>query len=188
MIYENTIKNHRILIKNVKDGKIIADTKVVRYESSRNCVIIDAGSLVKLKPYDVHVLIFGEDNLYELYGTISGVMLDNEVEVLLGKSREKEDRKRARYTVTMNGFVKVICIKNQDIILRKPIVVTTVNMSSNGILFRTGTGTFPKGCKFRVQLEIDGKKMEFECEVVRIQNVTPRTEEYGCKIHKTRMI
>jgi len=188
MIYENAVKNHRILIKRVKDGKIIADTKVLRYDSLRNSVVIDAGSLLKKKPYNVNVLIFGDEKLYEFYGTITGVMVENEIEVLLGKTREKEDRKRTRYTVSMNGFVKVIQIKQQNIALRKPIVVVTINMSSNGILLRTGSGTFYVGSKFQILLEMEGRNMEFDCEVVRIQNSTPRTEEYGCRINATRAI
>lgn len=188
MIYENAVKNHRILIKRVNDGKIIADTKVLRYDSLRNAVVIDAGSLLKRKPYNVNVLIFGDDKLYEFYGTITGVMVENEIEVLLGKTREKEDRKRTRYTVSMNGFVKVIQIKQQNVTLRKPIVIVTINMSSNGILLRTGSGTFFVGSKFQILLEIEGKRMEFDCEVVRIQNSTPRTEEYGCRINATRVI
>ncbi len=188
MIYENALKKHRILIKEVKEGRIIADTKIIRYDSSRNAVVIDAGSLQKIKPYNVNVLIFGDDKLYEFCGTITGIMTNNEIEVLLGKSREKEDRKRARYAVTMNGFVKVIKIKNQNITLRKPIVFVTVNMSSNGILLKTGTGTFFVGCRFQMLLEMEGKNMEFDCEVIRIQNSTPKTEEYGCKIHATRKI
>ena len=187
MIYENMVKNYRILIKREKDGKIVADTKVLRYDSLRNSVIIDAGCLLCRKPCNVNVLIFGADKLYEFFGSLNVVIVENEVEVLLGKTREKEDRKRTRYNVSLNGFVKIIQIKQQDVVLRKPIVVVTINMSSNGILLRTGLGTFYVGSKFQILLEIDGKKMELECQVVRIQNSTPRTEEYGCKINATRM-
>ena len=115
-------------------------------------------------------------------------MVENEIEVLLGRRKVKEDRKRTRYRIRMKGHVTTIRIEKEKISLKKPIEVKTLNMSSNGILMRADSGSFYIGSNFSTSLFIDGKELEFDCEVVRIQNSKARTEEYGCKVKEVRLL
>ena len=82
---EKEIKNRRIIIKNAENDKTITDTKVMRYDSAVNSVIIPAHSILDKKFYQVYAIIFAESCLYKCSGTIRGVMRENELEVLLGK-------------------------------------------------------------------------------------------------------
>ena len=94
---ENTFKNHRILVKRITDGKVVADTRIKRYEPVTNSFVISADSLTEKSYYQVTAMVFGEDDLYEFEGSIKGTVIENEVEISLGKRRKKEDRKRPRY-------------------------------------------------------------------------------------------
>ena len=94
---EKEIKNQRIIIKNVKDNRIIADTKVIRYDSAVNSVYISAHSISDKKFYQVSVVIFAENCLYNFSGSMRGVIRENEMEVFLGKCETKEDRQAVRY-------------------------------------------------------------------------------------------
>ena len=88
----------------------------------------------------------------------------------------------------MKGQVNAIQIQNQNVSLRKPIEIKTINMSSNGILMKADSGSFYIGSSFSISMIIDQKELEFDCEVVRIQNSKPRTEEYGCKVTEVRLL
>lgn len=179
---ESTIKNRRILIKNIEDGKIIADTKVIRFNSLTNAVLISADSLAERKYYNISAFIFAKKCLYEFSGTIKGVLVGNEVEVLLGKSKEKEDRARTRYPVALEGNISGIMIEGRMILLRKAIHIQTINMSANGILMKADSGCFAVGDRFALNLTVEEGEIDLSCEIVRIQNSGMLTEEYGCRI------
>lgn len=188
MFYENALKDQRILIRREEDKEVLADTKIIRYDILNNSVTISADSLMRKELSNVSILIFGVKKLYEFHGTIKGAMIENEVEVLLGRKKVKEDRKKPRYRIRMKGQVNAIQIQNQNVSLRKPIEIKTINMSSNGILMKADSGSFYIGSSFSISMIIDQKELEFDCEVVRIQNSKPRTEEYGCKVTEVRLL
>lgn len=188
MFYENALRDQRILIRREEDKELLADTKIIRYDILNNSVTISADSLVRKELTNVSILIFGVKKLYEFHGTIKGAIIENEIEVLLGRKKEKEDRRKPRYRIRMKGHVNSIQIQEENIILRKPIEIKTLNMSSNGILMKADSGSFYIGSCFSISLIIDQKELEFDCKVVRIQNSKPRTEEYGCKVTEVRMI
>ncbi len=184
---DSTMKNRRILIKNTEDGKIIADTRIIRFNSVRNSVIIRADSLRIKKYYKITAFVFAKDCLYEFCGTIRGAVVENEVEVFLGRSKEKEDRARTRYPVALSGEIKGIFIGGRQIQLRKPIHIQTINMSANGVLMQADEGCFHIGDSFALTLVTDENVIEVNCEIVRIQNSNMLTEEYGCRISGIRI-
>ena len=179
---ENEIKNRRILIKNTEDNRIIADTKIIRFDSMTNSVHISADSLADRRYYSISAIIFAEECLYELYGTIRGVLVENEIEVFLGKSKEKEDRAKTRYPVALEGNIGGIMIGDKMIRLRKAIHIRTINMSATGVLMEADSGCFRVGDIFSMNLKVDNGEIELICEIVRIQNSNLMTEEYGCRI------
>lgn len=181
---ESEIKNRRILIKNTEDDKIIADTKIIRFDSLTNSVHISADSLAERKYYKISAFVFAEECLYEFYGTIKGILVENEIEVLLGKSKEKEDRSRTRYPLALEGNIEGLFIEDRMIRLRKAICIKTINMSANGILMKADSGCFHVGDAFSMNLTVDDGKIELICEIVRIQNSNMLTEEYGCRIRE----
>ena len=178
---ENEIKNRRILIKNTEDNKIIADTTIIRFDSLTNSVHISADSLADRRYYSISAFIFAEECLYEFYGTIRGVLVENEIEVFLGKSKEKEDRARTRYPVALEGNIGSIMIGDRMIRLRKAIHTRTINMSASGVLVEADSGCFRVGDTFLLSLTVDDGEIELICEIVRVQNSNMITEEYGCR-------
>ncbi len=179
---ENDLKNRRILIKNAEDGQVIADTKILRFDSLTNSAHIGADSLRERRYYNISAYIFAEDCLYEYDGTIRGVLVDNEIEVFLGRSREKEDRVRTRYPVAMDGDIVSVYAGGKKVRLRRPMCMRTINMSASGVLLQADCGCFHIGDSFTLQLAVEEGEIELDCEIVRIQNVTMLTEEYGCRI------
>lgn len=184
---ENIFKNRRILIKRLSDGKVVADTGILRYEWESNAFYIAASSLTERKSMQVTALVFGSDNLYEFEGAIRGSIIGNEVAVYAGKQHAKEDRKKQRYAVATKGIVTGLHFADQKVLLHRPMVLETVNISSSGILIRMDSGSFERGNCFGMVIPVEGKRLEFSCEVVRIQNDDCLTEEYGCRITETHI-
>lgn len=181
---ENAIKNCRILIKNTENGQIIADTEIIRFDGRTNSVYISADSLRERKYYNISAFIFTKKCLYELFGTIKGVLVGNEIEVLLGKGKEKESRRRTRYPVALEGIIDGIIIDDKTIKLRKAIYIQTINMSANGILMKADSGCFGIGDCFSLNLKVEDSEVQLNCKIVRIQNSSMLTEEYGCRIYE----
>ena len=179
---ESTIRNRRILIKNTENGEIIADTKILGFDSLTNSVRISAASLPDKKYYRIIAFIFAEECLYELSGTIKGAMVDNEIEVLLGRSKEKEDRARTRYPVELKGVISHIIVDGRAIRLRKPMHIRTINMSANGVLMKADAGCFAVGDGFVLTLTVERGTIILHCGIVRINHNNMLTEEYGCRI------
>lgn len=185
---EGELKNRRIIIKNIENDQVIADTQIIRYDSLSNSVMISAASLSEKKFYNISAFIFSDNGLYESYGTIRGTVTGNEVEVFLGKSREKEDRARTRYPISVEGNVKGIYIDNKEISLHRGIHIETINMSANGILIKADAGCFNTGEMFTLVLEIGNDMLELQCEVVRTQSSGELREEYGCRIDEIQIM
>ncbi len=179
---ENVFKNRRILIKRLDDGQIVADTRILRYDWEKSAFYISAASLTERKSMHVTALVFGADNLYEFEGSIRGSVIGNEMAIYAGKQHAKEDRKKQRYAVATKGVVTGLYFSGQTVHLHRPMVLETVNISSNGILIRMDSGSFEKGARFQMVIPVEGKRLDFTCEVVRMQNDDRLTEEYGCRI------
>ncbi|MCH5249966.1 MAG: PilZ domain-containing protein [Lachnospiraceae bacterium] len=179
---ESSIKNRRILIRNIENGETIADTKIKRFDSMANAIYISADSIKDIKYYKLSVFIFADNCLYEYYGTTKGVMVGDEIKVLLGKHKDKDDRSRTRYPVVLEGSIDGIIIEGKLIELRKAIYIKTVNMSANGILMEADSGCFTVGDCFSVRLKVEGRGINLHCKIVRVKSKSMLTDEYGCKI------
>lgn len=188
MILEKDLRGRRIIIKSLDNQKMIADTRISNYDAENSIVRVSAADIPNRKCEQISALIFGNESLYEYIGSIRKTVIANEIEILLGKSREKEDRSQSRYNISMIAAIPSMIITGWNVTLRQPIEVETINISSNGILFRADAGSFYIGSEFMLSLEIEGRAMSLKCEVIRIQNSTIRTEEYGCKVSSAALV
>lgn len=196
-VKDGELKNRRILIKNLEDDTVIADTVILRFNSVSKSVMISADSLPEKKSYNISAMIFMDQRLFEFCGTIRGAAVENEVEVFLGKSKTKESRTRTRYPISLEGNIKGVYIDAKEVSLHKSIHIKTINMSASGVLLQADVGCFDIGEIFSLVLEIQEGVLEMQCEVVRIQGggntpqdegvqAGPLREEYGCRIRETR--
>lgn len=194
-VNDGELKNRRILIKNMEDDTVIADTDILRFNSASKSVMIRADSLPEKKFYNISAMIFMERRLFEFSGTIRGAVVENEVEVFLGRSKTKESRTRTRYPICLEGNIKGVYIDAKEVSLHKGIRIKTINMSASGVLLQADVGCFEIGEVFSLVLEIQEGILEMQCEVVRIQDggSNPQggegealQEEYGCRIRETR--
>lgn len=179
---EKDIKNHRIIIKDASNNQILADTEVLRYNSSINSVIISSGNTLEKKFYQICAFIFAENYLYKCDGTIRGTARGNETEVFLGKYETIEERHAVRYSLALDGRIEGIYIDGREKVFEKPMPVKTVNMSSTGILLSAVEGSFNIGGAYTLAVRTNIGLLKMKCEVVRIKNGCQGAAEYGCRI------
>lgn len=183
---EKEIKNHRIIIKDADSNQTIADTAVIRYNSSVNSVIISAKSIPAKRSYRIYAFIFAESYLYKCNGTIREMTRGDEIEVFLGKYETMEDRHAVRYSLVLEGIVEGGYIDGKETMFPSPLPVRTVNMSSTGILIRADDGCFQKGGRYALLLKTNIGELKMQCEVVRITNSDGVTADYGCRIRQVQ--
>lgn len=174
-------KNCRIIVKDVNLDKVMADTRILSYDDSSHTIKISVGDIQYTPMQEIYVLIFGQKSLYEYQGTLGKTMTANEITIFLKQGQERESRICKRYAFAVPGEVKALKIDGVFVELHTPIPLMTRNISASGILLRTMASSFYVGMIVRLELQMDGKTYQVETEVKRTQNLTLRTEEYGCQ-------
>ncbi|MDE6983250.1 MAG: PilZ domain-containing protein [Lachnospiraceae bacterium] len=183
---EREIKNHRIIIKDASNNQTIADTEVIRYNSSVNSVIVSTQGLLEKKCYQIYAFLFAESYLYKCSGTIREVLRADEIEVFLGKYETIEERHAIRYSLALEGSVEGVYIDGNEVLFQKPMPIKTVNMSSTGILLHADDGCFQMGESYALLLKTNIGELKMQCEVVRITNSDGMTADYGCRIRQVQ--
>ncbi len=173
--------NCRILVRDSKTGLLIADTVVEGFDYRRNVLTIAADALKGAVDDKLSLLVLSKSGVLEYSGTLRK-NVNNTVEIALYGERKKEDRNFTRYEMKAEGRVEALLINDERIDLRKPIPISVINISANGILFRGDIDAFRRGSKVRVRVGLkDDNAFVSEYEIVRSQNRNKATAEYGCR-------
>ncbi len=179
--YANDLIGRKIQIKDMKTGALIANTRITAFDSGKKTVKISASELNDTGSQEVCVLIFCTSRLLEYYGRLKKPVIANEFEIDLYSGRVREDRQKPRYDIKAQGRVVGMVIVGKRILLRKPIDITTKNISANGLLIEAQAGSFEKGNRIQILLNLGETTLHGVYEVVRLQNQNLWTEEYGCR-------
>ncbi|RGF45912.1 PilZ domain-containing protein [Roseburia sp. AF12-17LB] len=179
----------RIIVKEIAGGKRVLDTRIKSYDPIRKVVKVSAGSLDNRMEHAVTVIIFGPNgSLVEATGNLRKVIIANEVEIELGRSKNGEKRKHARYPLKEKGYIESVIVDGTLIELQKPIEMETCNISGNGILIQTMAGSGTVGTELRICVKLGDTMLQKTYRIVRIQNANLKTEEYGCMMIRDRNI
>lgn len=174
-------KNCRIIVKDVNADKVLADTKILSHDDSANTIKISMGDIQYSPMQEIYILIFGQKSLYEYQGTLGKTMTANEITIFLRQGQERESRICKRYAFEVPGEIKALKLESTFVELHTPIPLKTRNISASGVLLQTVASSLYVGMIIRMELQMDGKIYQVETEVMRTQNATLRTEEYGCQ-------
>lgn len=174
------IKNCRILLRDSISGQLVADTTVESFDGKRNMLTIASGALQGQVKNKLSLLVLARDGVLEYSGNLRKIS-NGMAEIALYGERKKEDRNFTRYDMKTEGRVEALLIGETRIELRKPVPVSILNISANGILFRGDIDAFRRGSKVRVRVGLKDSSFVGEYEIVRSQNRNKETAEYGCR-------
>ncbi|MCM1540993.1 MAG: PilZ domain-containing protein [Blautia sp.] len=178
--HSKNLINCRVLVRDSISGELVADTTIEGYDAKRNVLTIFAGALNGSAKNRLSLLALAKSGVLEYSGNlrkISGGM----AEIALYGERKKENRNFTRYEMKTEGRVEALLIGDTRIDLRKPVPVSILNISANGILFRGDIDAFRRGSKVRVRVGLKQNSFVGEYEIVRSQNRNKETAEYGCR-------
>lgn len=175
-----SLKNCRILIRDSISGDLIADTTIQGYDAKRNVLTISADALKGPVENKLALLVLEKSGVLEYSGNFRKT-INGTAEIALYGEKKKEDRNFTRYEMKTEGRVEALLIENERIDLRKPIPISVLNISANGILFRGDIDAFRKGSKVRLRVGLKDNAFVSEYEIVRSQNRNKETAEYGCR-------
>lgn len=174
--------NARILVKDSTSNGILADSTTGTYDPYTNLIKIPISSITFRENCSVLVQIFTEDNVYEYSGRMHRAVVANEIEIALFSGRSKNLRKYKRSKIDAHGLIEGIILDSQTVILRKPITITAMNISRNGLRIQAMAGSLEVGNAFVASLDVPGRQFRYEYQVVSVHNSNLETEEYGCRI------
>lgn len=174
-------KNCRIIVKDMENDNVLSDTRILSHDNSANTIKVSVGDIQFVPMQEICMLIFEQKRLYEYQGTLGRTMTANEITIFLKQGQERESRGCKRYTFEMPGEITALKIENTYVKLHTPIPLKTRNISANGLLLKTMATSLYVGMIARLELQMDGKIYQVETEVMRTQNASLQTEEYGCQ-------
>lgn len=180
--YSKGLKGSRALIKDIDNGELLAETVIADHDVVNNIITISKDHLGRGGNDKVSVLVFAPKGLFEYNGTIRRDSSGINTEIAIYKEKEKNDRKFLRYDLVADGVVDALYIDDKLVELRRGIPIHVKNISANGILFSAGIDDFPDKQKFRLNMDLRGKKFVQIYQVVRTQKPTTATIEYGCQM------
>ena len=184
MVRQKGLRDCRVIIKDLQRDVTVADTHIMDHDPVSNSIWIRPPSQKLPADRRLGVLVFEPQGLREYAGSVTRGIMENEIEVRLFRGKVKEARSSRRYTFHLEGEVRDIRVMDKDIPLRKPIAAQGLNISANGILLRSLRSSFRPRDRFKLYTTLNGKRCDLVCEVVRLQNGTLHSEEYGCRILK----
>lgn len=177
----NNLIGCRTQIKDMETNQLIANTRITAYDPVKKILTISGTGLRYQGDREVSLLVFYQNDIFEYFGNLRKPLVSNEFEISLYRGKKKEGRSNKRYEIVAKGRVKGIDIEGQRVDLRKPIEITTKNISANGLLIEAMAGSFERKNRIWVDIDFGESQIRGVYEVVRLQNQNLWTEEYGCR-------
>ncbi len=169
-------------IFDVDSGETLDRARIILHDKKFHIIKVESNAKKEiLKRVRIQVVIFSNKNPIQFNGTARKSMGFTAVEIALFQGKEKEGRRHGRFDVHIDGIIDAVKTKTQTLSIARPIDVEVINVSVGGILVKTYPYCLSVGSAFRVKIEVNGNKREFNCEVKRILGQQTTSWQYGCE-------
>ncbi len=171
----------RVIVKDAAEDKELLDSTILDHNLDFNTIRVlcqVAGTFERVS--QVSLIVFTNKGLFFYHGTIFRSFYANSTEIALFRGENVENRGSPRFPLPAPGSIDSIVIAEQAVVLRTPLLVNSVNISSTGILITTLPEAFTLGQSFRVTLDVDGYRAPLFCRVVRILRLSHSLSQFGC--------
>lgn len=180
MSLNEDLKNCKIIIRDAKTGKTIADTTILAYDAGTDRIEVGTNRIVIPEKTEVSVLIFSASGLFESHGTV-GAKEGKRTRITLFEGTSKNDRQAVRYQVNIRGEVEFI-IRQEVGKLPGGFEIALLNMSSIGLLIQAPEGRVQVGDVIRFTASGKGQRLAVTASAMRVETVEAGKEKIGCSI------
>lgn len=180
MSLNEDLKNCKIVIRDAKTGKTIADTTILTYDAGTGQIEVGTNRIVIPEGITISALIFSPSGLFESHGTV-GSKEGKKTRITLYEGTARNDRQAVRYQVNIRGEVDSVT-RPEAGKLPGGFEITLLNMSSIGLLIRVPEGRVQVGDVIRFTASGKGQRLTITARAMRVEHVESGKERIGCSI------
>lgn len=180
MSLNEDLKNCKIIIRDAKTGKTIADTVILTYDAGTGQIEVGTNRIVIPMGLTVSALIFSASGIFESHGTV-GAKEGKKTRITLCEGSGQNDRQALRYQVNIRGEAEYV-VRPEKGKLPGGFGITLLNMSSIGILIQVPEGKVQVGDTIRFAATGKGRRLTITALALRVEHAGAGKEKIGCSI------
>lgn len=174
------LENCRVIIRETEYNLILADTKILDYDSELLTIQIGSYYFDATSYKELSMLVLSGHEVFEFLGKVKRVFSDH-IEIGLYKGKQIENRRAPRYDIHTDGKVDKLIVLGQKVQLKEKIEVHIDNISRKGVRLEALSNTFYPDIPFELTIPNIGYELVLTCCVVWSKNIDYKTSYYGCK-------
>lgn len=186
-VYDKEYKGCALIIREIETNNVIAKTAVDNYSRTDMVISVNERSFSLEGMTHVLIEIFQDMLIYKFMGTVRRMRVPPLRQISLFKGKIATDYRANRYPVKTFATIQELIFDevNGDIErLCPPIKVLLLNISNNGVLFKTSCDFLSVGLSFKLVLKINQTDIFMNMTIVRSNKGNRENErEYGCHIN-----
>jgi len=161
---------------------LIAKTSVIRHNPEKKYIEVGEGlSNIEMKTR-LQILIVHPTGACECTGMIKSER-QGIFRILIYDERQRDVRVSVRRTVHANAVISDMINGTEAGTFSEPVPVVIENMSTTGILIRSGKTRLEVGSLLQIELKVEKKTGILYGEVLREQKLFAGAYGYGCQLH-----
>jgi len=174
-------ENALVFIYDV-NNVLIARTSVIRHSADKKYIEVAEG-LDKIEPKTrLQILIVHPSGASECSGMLKSER-QGVFRILIYDERQRDVRVSVRRTVNAKAVISDMISEKDAGSFGEPLPVLIENMSTSGILIRSGKTRIDVGTLLQIELRVEKKTGILYGEVLREQMLTGGAYGYGCQLH-----
>ncbi|MBR1771828.1 MAG: hypothetical protein IJ747_07330 [Lachnospiraceae bacterium] len=180
MASNNSLKNCRIVIRDVETEQTIADTMILTHTEETEQITIETDSDALQEGLTVSALIFSATGLYESHGVVAS-RSGNQTVITLYEGMAQNDRHAVRYQVNIQGKVDSI---NRPAVgkIAEEFEIVVLNMSAIGILIQAPKGKIQEKDTIHFSANAKGQRIAITAVAMRVETEEADREKIGCSV------
>ena len=162
---------------------LIARTSVTKHNPDKKYIEVTEGLDNSIEPKTrLQILIVHPAGACECSGMIKGER-HGVYRIQIYDERQRDVRVSVRRTVHANAVISDMINGSEAATFNDPVPVVIENMSTTGILIRSGKTHLEVGSLLQIELKVEKKTGILYGEVLREQKLSAGALGYGCQLH-----
>lgn len=172
----------KAIIRDTKDGQVLAETVIRAYTKATHLAVVDAKYFPCAESMQVSLTILTSTGVLECLGILRRAVGSAIREIALFKMLAKDSRRKERYALCTRATIEHLVAGDQLVPMSPPLEVTVENISAGGIMLSTQDPLLDVGAAFLLKLDIAGSPTYIHTSIVRLAQAG-QTRSFGCIFH-----
>lgn len=170
-----------IIIYDRETKEMLLKATILKNVSVDETIEIRNGFPTSDYPSVLDLIIFAPDGVIKAIGIVNSPKFFPIIEIaLVNKDANSNSRQSMRFNINMKSTIEYKVL--EDGTFKKymsPPVISILDISTTGVLFRSGNDSFKIGAKFLIKLGLTEEDKVILCTVMRKKEISETQSEYG---------